>query len=149
MQMILRYAKPVNYLLIIAMTMLSLPHGHARAAMVGTEAVIEAESGVSGESISSDRARIKALLQRQEARAQLETYGISAEEAQARIDSLTDGEIALVADRLNELPAGGYVDPHLGYMAVLAVFFLVVLIVALILQLEKRFGNTPDDEKGS
>ncbi len=40
MQMILRYARPVSYLLIIAMTLLSLPHHQARAAMVGKGAVM-------------------------------------------------------------------------------------------------------------
>ena len=130
MQMIMRYAKPVSYLLIIAMTMLSLPHHHARAAMVGTEAVIEAELGDSDESISSDRARIKALLQREEVRAQLETYGISAEEAQARIDSLTDGEVAMVADNLDQLPVGG--DEPFNFFEFLLMLVAVGLVLALL-----------------
>jgi len=38
--------------------------------------------------------------------AQMQTYGISREEALSRVDSLTDSEIALIADKLNQIPAG-------------------------------------------
>lgn len=136
MQMNLRYAKPVSYLLIIAVTLLSLPPHQARAAMVGTEAVIAAESGISGESISSDRARIKALLQRETARAQLEEHGISADEAQTRVESLTDSEIAIVAGNLDQLPAGGdeisAKEAIGGVLAVLAIASLVLVSIVLL-----------------
>ncbi len=136
MQMIRRYAKPVSYLLIFAMTMLSLPHHQARAAMVGTEAVIEAESGVSGESISSDRARIKALLQREKARAQLEEYGVSADEAQTWVENLTDSEAAMVADKIDQLPAGGGTmsakDAADRILLFLAIAAMVLLSIALL-----------------
>ncbi len=125
MQMSLWYAKPVSYLLIIAVTLLSLPPHQARAAMVGTEAVITAESGVSGESISSDRARIKALLQREKARAQLEEYGISADQAQIWVENLTDSEAAMVADKIDQLPAGG------GTMSAKQVADRVLLVLAI------------------
>ncbi|MFQ5931860.1 MAG: PA2779 family protein [Nitrospiraceae bacterium] len=136
MQMILRYAKHVSYLLIIAMTLLSLPHHQVRAAMVGTEAVIEAESGVSEESISSDRARIEALQQREKARAQLEAYGISADAAQAWVESLTESEVAMVADKLDQLPPGGeeisIKEALGGILAVLWIGALVLSSVALL-----------------
>ncbi len=135
MQMNLRYAKPVSYLLIIAVTLLSLPPHQARAAMVGTEAVIAAESGISGESISSDRARIKALLQREEVRAQLEHQDISADQARAWVDSLTDSEIAIVAGNLDQLPAGGdeisAKEAIGGVLAVLAIASLVFVYISL------------------
>ena len=136
MQMSLWYAKPVSYLLIIAVTLLSLPPHQAQAAMVGTEAVITAESGVSGESISSDRARIKALLQREKARAQLEEYGVSADEAQTWVENLTDSEAAMVADKIDQLPAGGgtmsakqVADRVLLFLAIAA---MVLLSIALL-----------------
>ena len=136
MQMIRRYAKPVSYLLIFAMTMLSLPHHQARAAMVGTEAVIAAESGVSAESIPSDRARIKALLQREKTGAQLEEYGVSADEAQTWVENLTDSEVAEVADKLDQLPAGGdeisAKEAFGGVLAVLVIASLVLLSIALL-----------------
>jgi hypothetical protein len=136
MQMSLWYAKPVSYLLIIAVTLLSLPPHQAQAAMVGTEAVITAESGVSGESISSDRARIKALLQREKTGAQLEEYGVSADEAQTWVENLTDSEVAEVADKLDQLPAGGdeisAKEAFGGVLAVLVIASLVLLSIALL-----------------
>ena len=70
--------------------------------------------------------------------AQLEQYGISAEEAAARVDALTDREVALVADRLDEVPAGGNAGLALLIfwlycaVCVLAAVVVVVGIVALI-----------------
>lgn len=137
MQMIRRFAKPVSYLLIMAMTMLSVPLHQVRAEMVGTEAVIEAESGVSGESISSDRARIKLLQQREKARAQLEEYGLSADEAQTWVASLTDGEVAMVADNLNQIFAGGAGEGEdmptgaiIGGVLVIALVLLLAAVIA-------------------
>ena len=107
MKMIPRFTQSVSFLMIFAMTMLSLPYQAAQAGMVGTRAAIEADSGVGGETVSSGRARIEALLQREEVRAQLEDQDISAEQARAWVDSLTDSEIAMAADKLLQLPAGG------------------------------------------
>ncbi len=138
MQMIRRFAKPVSYLLIMAMTMLSVPLHQVRAEMVGTEAVIEAESGVSGESISSDRARIKLLQQREKARAQLEEYGVSADEAQTWVENLTDSEAAMVADKIDQLPAGGSTmsakdaaDRILLFLAIAAMVLLSIVLLTL------------------
>ncbi|MDH3472906.1 MAG: PA2779 family protein [Rhodospirillales bacterium] len=112
MQALRRYAKPLCWLLALAMVNLSLPHQAAWAAMLPTEAVIEgplaggtATDGPGAR--QSDRDRILALLQRDEVRAQLEAYGVGPAEAQARVESLSDREIARIAARLGEEPAGG------------------------------------------
>jgi len=55
----------------------------------------------------ADRARVRALLDRQDVQVQLEAYGITVDQARARVDSLTDDEVALIAGQLDELPAGG------------------------------------------
>ncbi len=73
-------------------------------------------------------------------RAQLETYGITRDEAAARLDALSDEEVAEIAGKLDALPAGG--TGHYGYealgtlilLAAVAVVVLVVLIFEAIVQ---------------
>lgn len=102
MRAIVRHRKPIGYLLIVAVFCLSVPHHPARAAMVSTESVIAPAAGM-----ETARARVRAFVDREDVRAQIEAYGIDADEAAARIDTLTDREIALIAGRQDELPAGG------------------------------------------
>jgi hypothetical protein len=54
----------------------------------------------------SDRARVRAFLKRAQVIAQMRAYGIHHQEALARVDSLTDSEIASIAGRMDQIPAG-------------------------------------------
>ena len=127
MRAILRHRNPISYLLIVAVFCLSVPHHPARAAMVSTESVIAPAAGM-----ETVRARVRAFLDREDVRAQIEAYGIDADEAAARIDTLTDREIALIAGRLDELPAAGYTDPGTAAGLFLAAAVVAVAIVLLI-----------------
>lgn len=122
MRTILRRSSPLVYVLVIALLSMSLPQGRAQAAIVSTESVINVT-----QDSQADRDRVRAFLARAEVQAQMQTYGISPEEAVARVDALTDREIALIAGELDRLPAGGYYE--LGAAALLG----VVLIAAAIL----------------
>ena len=127
--------KSVVYLLVAALLNLSLPLHAARAAMVGTEAVVETAT-----QIEAERARLRALLLRDEARAQLETYGITRDEAVAGPDALSDEGVAQIAGKLDALPAGGtgaHAAEALGTLVLLAgvaVAGLVVLIFEAIVE---------------
>jgi hypothetical protein len=81
--------------------------------LIGTESVINTDRA------QNAREYLKSLLARQDVRNALVSQGIDPREAKNRIDSLTDEEATLVADQLQELPAGGS-------------FFTTLLIVALI-----------------
>jgi len=100
-----------------------------QAAMIGTEQVLAAER------TTQNQARIVAALERPEVIAQLERYGVSKSDAQARVAVLTDEEAATLAEQIDTLPAGGDV---LG--AVLLIFF--VLLVTDILGFTKVFPFT-------
>ena len=54
----------------------------------------------------SMRERVLAALERDDMQAQLEAYGISLDEARARVDALTDSEIAALSGSLDQEPAG-------------------------------------------
>ncbi len=123
--------KSIVCLLVAAVLNLSLPLHAARAAMVGTEAVVETATQA-----EADRARLRALLLRDEARAQLETYGITRDEAAARLDALSDEEIAQIAGKLDALPAGGTSAHAAEALAYLVIFAAVVVVAVLVLIFE-------------
>jgi hypothetical protein len=81
------------------------------------------------------RERIRAFLDREDTRAQLEAKGVSAAEAQARVNLMTDDEVQVIAGKLDTLPAGGDV------LGVALTVFLVLLITD-ILGLTKVFPFT-------
>ena len=122
MRAILRASYPLIYLLIVAIFSLSLPRDRVEAAIATTESVINpSEDG------QADRARVRAFLNRAEVRAQIQAYGISAEEAIARVDNLTDREIALIVGELDRLPAGAQsLVPLILLVAVLVVGLLIL-----------------------
>jgi hypothetical protein len=120
MNYVRRTLKPASYLMIAMMLILSTPHQALWAAMVDTETVLSAER------IAQTRQALAEHLARPQVREQLQKMGIDPKEAQARIDNLSDAEIARIADRLDELPAGG---DALGIVLGLIVLAFVVLII--------------------
>ena len=53
--------------------------------------------------------------------AQLQSFGLSPEEAGARVAALTDAEVAGLADRIDVLPSGGFS----GLLPILVLIFLL------------------------
>lgn len=102
----------------------------AQAALIGTEQAIAAAAG------QHYRARASALLDRPEIQARLQDFGVSLEEAQARVAALTDAEAAALADGLDSLPAGG--EGVIGSL----IFVFLVLLVTDILGFTKVFPFT-------
>lgn len=101
--------RPLTALLMsFVMTTMSLPIGVAHAGMVSTETIIEqrASGATASDQDQGARERIRALLDRDDVRAQMVDLGITPSEAEARIAALTDQEIADIAGRLDTLPAG-------------------------------------------
>lgn len=88
----------------------------AQAGMIATEAAISAQQ----------RAELTALLERAEVREQLQLWGVDAAHAQERIAALSDDEIAELAARMDELPAGA------GIVNALIFVFLVLLITDIL-----------------
>lgn len=111
--------KPIGFFMAIFMFMLSGPFQSAMGAMVGTEAVIDIERA------QDARHYLQSLLAREDVHRMLVSQGIDLQEAQDRIDSLTDEEAIQVADQLQELPAGG--DSF--FTVLLIVVFLVFLVL--------------------
>lgn len=92
----------------------------AAAAMVGTEQVIqEARADL-------DREHVLEMLDRDDVRSQLEAMGVDPAEAKARVDRMTDAEIATLAEHLDELPAGS------GVLTAVVIIFIVFVITDVV-----------------
>jgi hypothetical protein len=111
----------------------SMPMPRAQAALVTSEDLATHRSA------DADRARLNDLLAREDVQRELKSYGISPDEAQARVSSLTDEEVAQVAGRLDQLPAG---QSALGVIIGAAVIIFIVLLITDIAGLTKVFPFT-------
>jgi hypothetical protein len=108
---------------VLIVSLLPLP---AQASLIATDAAARSE----------DRQRISSLLERADVQAQLQSYGVGADEVKARVAALTDDEAAELAARVESLPAGG-----VGVIGAILIVFLVLLLTD-ILGLTKIFPFT-------
>lgn len=69
------------------------------------------------------RDEVRTLLDREDVRSALLSYGVSAGDAEQRIDNMTEGELRQIHDSMNSLPAG---EGALG--AVLTVLLILILL---------------------
>ncbi len=101
MEIIRKVSKPTAIFLSIYMLMLACPYQSAWAAMIGTESIINVDRS------QSPRDYLNNLLAREDIQTALVSQGIDPQEAQARIDSLSDAEVNDIVNKLDQLPAGG------------------------------------------
>jgi hypothetical protein len=113
--------KSITGLVILAVA-LSVTWAPTHAAMVSTEEILN--------QCQTDRDRLSMVLERSEVRAALEAWGVSSDEAAARIEILTDQEVVQLADQLDQMPAGG---SALGILVGAALFVFLVLLITDIL----------------
>jgi hypothetical protein len=118
-----------SYVMIVSMSSMSIWMPSAQATMVSSEQVIASQT------VQHDRERLRALFERADVREQLLARGVDANAAKARVDALTDNEVAGIAGKLDSLPAGGEI---IGTI----VFIFLVLLVTDILGFTKVFPFT-------
>ena len=118
MEIIRKLSKPIAIFLSFYMLMLACPYQSAWAAMIGTESIINVDRG------QSPRDYLNNLLAREDIQAALVSQGIDPQEAQARIDGLSDAEVNDIVNKLDQLPAGGFLGTLL---IVVALVFIVLL----------------------
>ncbi len=121
----IRYiSKFVCLVLIVCFFVANLTISYAQAAMVGTETVARSLRA------ENSRARLNALLDRQEVIEAFAKQGISLEQAKQRVASLTDVEVAKINQSLDQLPAGG--DGVGAVVGAIVLIFFVLLITDLV-----------------
>jgi hypothetical protein len=87
------------------------------AGMVGTDQVVAAAQS------QGARDKVRDFVGRHEVSNQLQSLGISPTAAQARVNAMTDVEVASIAGQIDSLPAGG----NSGW-AILAVLLIIGLV---------------------
>lgn len=128
-----KFCRAVVVAVIAGLFVTSMPMPRAQAALVTSEDLATQRS------VAADRARINDLMAREDVQRELKTYGITADEAQARVNSMTDEEVMQVAGRLDQLPAG---QGALGVIIGAAVIIFIVLLITDIAGLTKVFPWT-------
>lgn len=108
------------YVLCIALLNLGSPLV-ANAALVGTLQAVEA-----GSSRSEDLATVTSTLAREQVRSQMVALGVDPGAVEARVARLTDGELRSLAERMDQMPAGG------DALAVIGIVFVILIILELV-----------------
>lgn len=109
----LKRAATSTFLLMFVSVTCLLPT--AQAAMIGTGQIMDHSQA------QQNRSHVKTLLNRTDLATQLKTAGVDASQLQARVEALSDDEVALLADQLDQLPAGS------GILGTAVFIFLVLL----------------------
>ena len=130
MNIVLAIRKPLAILLVLTFVSLTIVGTRAQAALVGTSQILD--QGYQ----EADRDRLRAFLDRAEVRTQLEALGVDRDIARARIDSLTNEEVADLVDRLDQLPAGG---DGFGTLVGAALLVFIILLITDLLGLTDIF----------
>lgn len=128
-----KFCRPIVAAVIAGIFVTSMPMPRAQAALVTSEDLATQRSA------ATDRARLNDLMAREDIQRELKNYGISPDEAQARVNSLTDEEVSQVAGRLDQLPAG---QSALGVIVGAAILIFIVLLITDIAGLTKVFPFT-------
>lgn len=100
-------------------------------AMLGAPMVAQAGMVSSTESFATTvqtdaRAKVSAVLAREDVRAGLAERGLSVEQAQARVQAMTDDEVNQLAGRIDQVPAGGDI------LSMMFTVFIVLLITDIL-----------------
>lgn len=93
---------------------------HAQASMIGTQEVI------SNEQVSVDREALKSMLSDEAVQEKMASMGVSPDQVEQRINSLTADELAYFNAQLDEAPAGA------GILGVIVLFLVIFIITDLL-----------------
>ncbi len=122
--MLQKIIKPMSFFLVFSFLLLDVSVHTAKARMIDTDTVIAAQRK------EAIQARVTAFLGREDARKVMEQHGVDAVEAQKRVASLSDAELAKISQAMEQLPAGG---DGLGTVVGAAVLIFLVLLITDIL----------------
>jgi hypothetical protein len=105
--------------LIASTTLLGMP-------LVAQAGMVSSEQSLATPSQSDARDKVNALLAREDVRAGLAERGLNAELAQDRVKAMTDEEVATLAGRMDQAPAGGDI------LGVLFTVFIILLVTDIL-----------------
>jgi len=95
--MSMSFVRVISRLLIVCL--IGLPF-QVQAGLIGTDNVVSAAQAAAA------RTTVATLMSRSDVASQLQSHGLSAGDAKARVAALTDAEVAKLAGQIDSLPAG-------------------------------------------
>lgn len=116
-----RWSAPLASYVAVTILFFSLHSPVADAALVGTDTLLR------GEQVQQDRQRVESMLDRDEVRSALLSYGVDPAQVQSRLDALSDDEVNTLARNIESMPAAG-TDP----LSFLLVIFIVLLVTDIL-----------------
>ena len=102
-------------LLISLLSMLLIPLTPVQAGLVTTDEILQ----------QRDRAQLVKMLERNDVQQQLTELGVDPVSARARVNQMTEEEVAELNGRLAELPAGA----GIGVVEILLIIIILILIL--------------------
>jgi len=115
-----KIARPLLHLLLATFTAMSIYAPVSQAAIIGTEQALNQQQQ------NEVRAHLKQRLNQDDIKQQLAQLGVDNDEIQSRIDNMTSQELAVMADKMEQLPAGQ------GVVGTLVFLFLVFLVTDIL-----------------
>lgn len=114
----------------IALVLVLVMSFHTLVVPVAGAVMITTETMVSTQAATESRARLSALLAREDVASALKEHGVSSEEALVRVNSLTDPEVVKLSQSIDALPAAG--DGFGSLIGAIVFIFLVLLFTDLV-----------------
>ncbi len=106
-------------LLIASTAMLGMP-------MVAQAGIVSSSEAMASAAQTDARAKVAAVLAREDVRAGMAERGLSVEQAQERVRAMSDDEVATLAGRIDQAPAGGDI------LGILFTVFIILLITDIL-----------------
>jgi Tfp pilus assembly protein FimV len=106
-------------LLIASTAMLGMP-------MVAQAGIVSSSEAMASTAQTDARAQVAAVLARADVRAGMAERGLSVEQAQERVRAMSDDEVASLAGRIDQAPAGGDI------LGILFTVFIILLITDIL-----------------
>lgn len=112
--------KTVASLVALAFGFICVIVAPVQATMVGTGDILQQHDR------DLAREKVAAFMDRQDVVKYLNAWGVDPAEAKARVSVMTDEEVAMLSDKIDQLPAGG---DAVGFLVAVAVIVFVVLLI--------------------
>lgn len=102
-----------------ALSALVLVAGNVHAEAISSDSVMQTQSA------QYNKQQLLAMVSREDVQNKLMSLGVDSNDAVARINGMTESEIAKLNQELNQAPAGGVVGAVLTVLAIIAILDLV------------------------
>jgi hypothetical protein len=115
-----RMTRPLLPLMLLGFSVMSIYAPASQAAMISTHQILDQQQ------IQDTRSKLQQLLDRDSVKQQLSAMGVDSSDIQARVDHMTDDEVAIMAEKMDQLPAGQ------GIVGTVVFIFLILLITDIL-----------------